>query len=248
MFDLPLNGLAAFDQDLSDAKPDVYHGTLPSFIHPTVRADLGPYIIPSKADITRPAAPNFFVEGKSPQGRADVALRQSMIDGAVGARAMHRLQNYGAEKPAYDDKAYSFSSTWHAGTGTLQMYTAHVTQPIAPGGPPEYHITHLRAFAMTSDKESFVKGATAYRNIRDLATMERERLVAQANQVAREAADSQSITLARDRQTSRSKVALVPRSDASQDELASTERVDTGEAIEAKCASEEAVICGLEFV
>jgi hypothetical protein len=56
--------------------------------------DLGKYIIPSSSDTSRPAVPNYFLEGKSAKGRADVAVLQACYDGAVRARAMHQLQNY----------------------------------------------------------------------------------------------------------------------------------------------------------
>ncbi|KAK5262627.1 hypothetical protein LTR96_011826, partial [Exophiala xenobiotica] len=179
---LPLSNLKPFDKDLSDPMPDVYHGAPPATIHPRVRADLGPYIIPSKADTTRPAAPNFFVEGKSAQGRPNVAKRQVLIDGAIGARAMHELQNYKAEEPRYDNMARSFSSTYHAGTGTLQTYATHITAPLTPEGAPEYHMTQTNSYAMTGNANSFREGATAYRNDRDLAKTERDSSIAHANQ------------------------------------------------------------------
>ncbi|KAK5202398.1 hypothetical protein LTR47_011785 [Exophiala xenobiotica] len=137
----------------------MYHGAQPSAIHPCVRSDLGPYIIPSKADTSRPAAPNFFVEGKSAQGRADVTKRQGQIDGAIGARAMHKLQNYRAAEPEHDNKAHSFSSTYHVGTSTLQHDPS--SQASESPGEPRYHMIKLKGFDVTSDKETFVKGATA---------------------------------------------------------------------------------------
>ena len=45
----------------------------------------------SKTDITRPAVPHFFLDEKSAQGRADMAMRQALYGGAVGAQAMHTL-------------------------------------------------------------------------------------------------------------------------------------------------------------
>ncbi|KAK5188681.1 hypothetical protein LTR47_011433 [Exophiala xenobiotica] len=170
---LPLSNPKPFDKDLSDPKPDVYHGAPLSTIHPRVRTDLGPYIIPSTADTTRPAAPNFFVEGKSAQGRPNVAKRQILIDGAIGARAMHELQNYKAEEPRYDNIARSFSATYQ--DGHIQTYATHITAPLTSGREPEYHTTQTKGFALTSDKETFVKGATAYRNDRDLAKTERDK-------------------------------------------------------------------------
>ncbi|KIW36547.1 uncharacterized protein PV06_11201 [Exophiala oligosperma] len=217
---LPLGNLKPFDKDLSDPSPDVYHGAALSTIHPRVRADLGPCIIPSTVDLTRPAAPNFFVEGKSAQGRADVAKRQAMHDGAFGARAIHELRNYKAEEPEYDNKARSFSATYQ--DGHLQTYAHHLTAPLTPAGEPEYHMTKIRGFDLTSDKETFVQGAIAYRNDRDLAKAERESSIAHANQVARQMPAPTPNTSSTTSHTSRSTV-IAAGSDTSEDELARNE-------------------------
>jgi hypothetical protein len=76
--DLPFNNLEPFDKDLSDPKPDLYYEAQPSAIDKRVRNDLGKYIIPTNT-ASRPAAPNFFIEGKSTQGRGDVAKRQGQL-------------------------------------------------------------------------------------------------------------------------------------------------------------------------
>ncbi len=219
---LPLSNLKPFDKDLSDPSPDVYHGASLSTIHPRVRADLEPYIIPSKVDTTRPAAPNFFVEGKSAQGRADVAQRQAMHDGAFGARAIHELRNYKAAEPEYDNKARSFSATYHAGTGTLETYAHHLTVPLTPGAEPEYHTTQTRSFAMKDTAERFREGATAYRNYRDLAKTERDCSIAHANQVARQMPAPTLYTSSTTSRISRSTV-IAAGSDTSEDELARDE-------------------------
>ena len=81
-------------------------------------------------------APNFFLEVKGPEGILAVAERQARYHGAVGSRGIHSLQNYGAEEPEYDGKAYTFSSIYHG--GTLKLYAHHVTAPTTEGGRPEY--------------------------------------------------------------------------------------------------------------
>ncbi|KAL2255945.1 hypothetical protein VTK26DRAFT_2445 [Humicola hyalothermophila] len=131
-----------------------------------------------------PVVPNLFLEAKGPGGGADIALRQALHDRAIGARAIHALQNYGAEEPAYDGNAYTYTSTYHAGTGTLQLHAHHVTPPTAPGGRPEYHMTKLRGFDMTDSRETFVQGATAFRNARDSAQRYRDRFIQAANERA----------------------------------------------------------------
>lgn len=124
------------------------------------------------------AAPNFFVKAKALRGGANVAKRQA-CDGAVRARAMHYLQTYGEEKPLYNNIACTFSSTYH--NSTLKMYTHHVTAPRAEGDRAEYYMTQLKAYALISDREAFVQGATAFRNARDLARRQRESLICTAN-------------------------------------------------------------------
>ncbi|KAH8646529.1 hypothetical protein BGZ61DRAFT_550181 [Ilyonectria robusta] len=137
-----------------NAKPDFYDGAYPEDIDPAAKA-------PSKD--------------------ADVAKRQACLAGAYGARAMHALQNYGQEEPQYDGNAYAYSSTYHAGTGTLKLYAHHVTAPTTEGGRPEYHMTHMRTFGMIDSREAFVQGVTAFRNTRDLAKRRRDKLIQAAN-------------------------------------------------------------------
>lgn len=197
--------LEKFDKDLSVPKPDVYDGARPEQINSDVRKRLDKHVTPSNAT-SLPAVPNFFLEGKSAKGRADIAMLQACHDGAVGARAMHSLQNYEVETPIYDGNAYTFTNTYHGGTGTLQMFTTHPTAPTEPGGRPEYHMTQLRSFAMTDTPDRFREGATAFRNARDLSKANRDSFIEQANEAARQMpADTPSSTLI-DRRTSLSAV------------------------------------------
>ena len=166
------------DGTIAPAKPDIYYGAHPEQLDRPVRDELGHHIIPSTME-DKPMVPNFFVEVKGPDGSASVAQRQARYDGAVGARGMHSLQNYGGDGPVYDGEAHTFSSIYHA--GHLQLYAHHVTAPTTPGGRPEYHMTQVKAFAMTSDRESFVQGATAFRNARDLAKQNRDHFIQAAN-------------------------------------------------------------------
>ncbi|KAM3521659.1 hypothetical protein NHJ13051_006129 [Beauveria bassiana] len=160
-----------------DAVPDLYDGIDPDNVGKAVRQDLNKTIIPTTHS-TAPVVPNFFLEAKAPRGGADVAKRQACLDGALGARAMHTLQAYGEEtpeetgNPIYDGNAYVFSSTYH--DGTLKIYTHHVTAPTAEGSRPGYHMTQVRTFGMTDTRETFIAGATAIRNARDLARQRRE--------------------------------------------------------------------------
>ncbi|KAE8450302.1 hypothetical protein EG329_006730 [Mollisiaceae sp. DMI_Dod_QoI] len=138
-----------------DPRPDFYDGARLEDIDRVVREELGPYIIPT-GHTTAPVAPNFFMEAKAPSGGADVARRQAMQDGACGARAMHSLQSYSEGKPVYDGNAYTVTSTYHAGTGTLKLYATHPT--VGPENSPEYHMTQIKGWDLTSDQHMTYSG------------------------------------------------------------------------------------------
>lgn len=144
--------LEPFDSTLSAPTPDLYDGILPESIPSLVRDELDKYIIPC-TDTSLPAAPNFFAEFKSHSGRPDVAQSQACYDGAVGARAMHKLLNYSNSEEQYDNKARSFSAIYHPGTSTLAVYGSHMTAPETPDGKPRIHMKHIYSFAMNNDLE-----------------------------------------------------------------------------------------------
>ena len=170
------------DGQITAPTPDRYYGAGLKDIDPRVRQSLAHHIIPS-TDKRLPTAPNFFLEVKSMSGRADVAQRQICHDGAVGAHAMHSLQNYNVPEPVYDKKARVITSTYH--NDQLKLYTHHIAQPATYGDRPEYHMKPARSFAMTHSSDRFREGAAAYRNARDWAQKQRDALIAEANKRAR---------------------------------------------------------------
>ena len=179
----------------------------------------GRIVVPCN-DSSRPAVPNFFVEGKSASARPDVAKLQACHDGAVGARAMYTLENYRRHEPGYNEEAQSFSSTYN--DGRLRLYSHHMTRAPDSGGRQEYHMTQLRDFAMTDSAERFREGATSFRNLRDFARTNRDSAIKKANHAARNApACSPSTTFTKSRD-SRS-VIYEHESDTSTDELAAQE-------------------------
>ncbi|KHN98363.1 Ig domain protein group 2 domain protein [Metarhizium album ARSEF 1941] len=144
--------------------------------------------IPTK-HLSVPAAPNFSLVVKGPDGNASVAQRQACYDGAHGARAIHALQDYHKTQPIYDGNAYTYSSTYHAGTSTLQLYAHHVTAPTTAEGRPEYHTTQAGAYALTYSRESVIQGAAAFRNARESAQRHLDSSIQAANaKVARSTA------------------------------------------------------------
>lgn len=144
-----------------------------------------------------------------------------MYDGAVGVRAMHKLQNYGADEPMYDNKAYTFTSTYQ--DGRLQIYLTHPAGPLASEGQPEYHMTKLNRYDMTGNLKNFRDGATAYRNNRDLAMTHRLSFIKQANEKAHQMDISGSTTTWSDSRTSLSP--LIVNSDT-EDGLARNEVIE----------------------
>ncbi|KLU92032.1 hypothetical protein MAPG_10979 [Magnaporthiopsis poae ATCC 64411] len=172
------------DGSLAGAKPDVYYGSLPKTLDRAVRDELSGHIVPSTMQ-DKPLAPNLFVEVKGPNGSNAVLQRQARYAGAIGARGMHTLRNYGKDEPVYDRTPYTFSSTYQAEAGHLRLYAHHVTEPAASGGRPEYHATLAGSYLLTESREAFVEGVTAFRNARDLAKQYREDFIRAANERAR---------------------------------------------------------------
>ncbi|KAL8296200.1 hypothetical protein RB601_003585 [Gaeumannomyces tritici] len=171
------------DGCIARAKPDLYYGAHPEDLNPCIRGELSHHIVPSTTE-DKPLVPNFFTEIKGPDGSAAVMQRQARYDGAIGARGIHSLQNYGNDEPVYDGRPYTFSSTYQ--DGQLKLYTHHMTEPATPGGRPECHMTQLRSFGMTDSRETFVQGATTFRNARDLAKQYRDSFIQAANEKARQ--------------------------------------------------------------
>ena len=228
--DILFTNLAPLTNDeLKAAKPDLYYGARPEQLNRRVRDELSGHIIPSTQE-DLPAAPNFFLAAKGPDGSLAVAGRQACYDGALGARGMHSLQLYGQDKPAYDNKAYTITSIYHG--GTLKMYTSHPTQSTSPGGRPEYYMNQLNTWGMTGNAETCRQGTTAYRNARDWAKEQRDEAIKRANERVNESQVGASLdetytteALSQVSQTSLNKdsytTVVPPESETSTDELAS---------------------------
>jgi hypothetical protein len=161
-------------------KPDIYDGAPRAQVDVGVQKDLDRVITPSK-HIQAPIAPNYFLEAKSSLKLPEEAKRQITHDLAAGARGMSSLQNYKEETPQYDDNAYTIGATYH-GAGLMQLYTGHV-QP-GSAGQTETYVTQVKAFAMTSDADSYYRGVSAFRNSRELAQEFRDNLIQSANSKA----------------------------------------------------------------
>ena len=208
---------------ITQAQPDFYDGARPEELNKQIRDELGPYIVPS-TNTAAPCLPNFFTEGKGPKGFIDVAKNQAIYDGALGARGIHELRSYTDPDTAFDNNAYTITSTYHP-NGLLTMYTTHPVESTNPKHPIEYRMTQLNSYAMTGNPDSFRQGAAAWRNGRDLTRDGRKELIAAANAKAVDAKALGAETSGLDSSTqslvsvSSNELAL-PESETSADELA----------------------------
>jgi hypothetical protein len=181
--DYPFNNLEPLASNISNPKPDYFNGSRPKEVLPKVRKDLGKHIIPSTDD-SRPLLPNFFMEAKGPTGSAAEMKLQITQDLAAGARGIHKMQSYGRDESVFDGNAYSIGSTYHSGTGTLQLYAMHPTKPAEPNGPPDYHTTQIDTYGLTGNLNGSRQGIAAFRNAQDWAKERRDEFIALANEMA----------------------------------------------------------------
>ncbi|KAL3462633.1 hypothetical protein BJX64DRAFT_276975 [Aspergillus heterothallicus] len=181
-----LNNLAPLtDVTLACAKPDLYHGTSPNQLNRSIREDLSNMIIPTH-QTSFLITPNFFVEAKGHDGSSAVVQLQACYDAALGARAMHALQQYGHEncsnKPKYyDNNAYTMAATFQ--NGLLGLYVTHPTRSTNNNGPDTYYVmTQVGKWCLDGDPDTYQRAITAYRNARDLAREFRDDFIRQANE------------------------------------------------------------------
>ncbi|KAK2746520.1 hypothetical protein FQN57_003146 [Myotisia sp. PD_48] len=164
---------------LTCVTPDRFYGARPEQLNPKIRDTLSDIIIPSTED-KLPILPNFFLEAKGPNGTIAVATRQALHDGAIGTRGMHMLRSYLQKEEIYGNLAYTISSIYCA--GTLRLYAHHIIPSTKNNMESETIMTHLKAYAIISDHETFLRGATAYRNLRDWAEEQRNKFIEDANE------------------------------------------------------------------
>ncbi|KZZ89165.1 hypothetical protein AAL_07813 [Moelleriella libera RCEF 2490] len=165
------------DGTLVPGNPDLYYGARPEQLHKTVRQKLRNLIVPStQHDL--PIVPNYCLQVKGPDGNLSVATRQASYDGALAARGIASLQSYNLQGQQHDNNAYTITSTYHG--GQLKMYTSH---PIPPtdGKEAGFVMTQIKTWGMTGDADTFRQGATAFRNGRDWAEKQRDKIIKQVN-------------------------------------------------------------------
>jgi hypothetical protein len=168
---------------LTKAKPDFYDGSDPTDLNRGVRDQLGVYIVPC-ANKSMPCLPNFLGEAKGPKGIIEVCKRQALYYGALSARGMHQLRLHNDAKTSFDNKAYIIVATYLSAPGLLGLYTCHPAQSKYPANQVSYHLTKLGQWLIFENVDAFTEGITAFRNARDWAEEQRNRLIATANEIA----------------------------------------------------------------
>lgn len=153
-------------------QPDYYEGDLPGPGNRQIRKRLETSIVPSSRK-HYPFLPNFFAEAKGPGGTFEVAQLQACQDGALGALAMHRVQNLGRRGEVFDNKARTASVVYHGG-GNIDLFNHHLSQPRGPATPSQTHMTQLRSFSLADTPSSFRQGVGAFRNASDYAHQHRK--------------------------------------------------------------------------
>lgn len=153
-------------------------------MHPVVHGELESVIFPADNGVYEEmlTAPNLVVELQSGGGSQQIAQLRLVHAGAYFARAMHALDRWRVttDDPwAYDGTAYAYSAAYLDGTGILEKYSHHVE--VMTNGEPRYHMTMLDIIVLALNKEEFVRGITAFRNLRDMAAERRNAIIQAAN-------------------------------------------------------------------
>ena len=158
-------------------QPDFFDGERQTPGDAELRQILDSLIVPSTSS-NAPFLPNFLVELKAPGASAEIARRQIVYDGAFAARAMLHLRAYGGEE-IYDGNAYTLTSTYT--DGKLEIFAHSMTPPDEAGKRPCHHTVSLGKWMLDEDIHAYRRGATAFRNARDLAREFREAFISDAN-------------------------------------------------------------------
>ena len=174
-----LGNLDPIAERLVAPQPDYYEGDLPGLGNRQLRRQLDTSIVPSSRK-HHPFLPNFFVEAKGPDGSLAVARRQACHDGAIGARAMHSVENLGRRREVFDNKARTASAILH-GAGNLDLFSHHLSPPMGDGTLSETHMTPLRSFNLADTPGSFRQGVGAFRNASDYTHQHRKHSIENAH-------------------------------------------------------------------
>lgn len=179
--------------------PDRAYGARPETLERSIRDYLGTLVLPTAAqDIL---CPNFIVHIKGPDGTPRVAEIQAVYDGALAARGIQALWDFGREGDQQDEEhekkaaiARTLTCTFADGIlrifavarrqrGPAEMNRLH-EQARSPPEDVEYVTARLGSWLMAEDLDGFRRGALAFRNGLEWARRQRDEAITRANKRA----------------------------------------------------------------
>jgi hypothetical protein len=164
------------DEQVAQAKPDVYFGARPESIQPHVRIALHRHVMPAVNE-DAPAAPNFFIAIKGSEGSYGCAKRQALYYAALGARGMRSLETFRRPNLPFDSNIYAISVVLDS--RGIDIYGTYILNRSQGSSPITYASTLLGEYPM--QKHGCLAGIHAFRNACELARRIRNDAIARAN-------------------------------------------------------------------
>ena len=179
-----LEDLERLTECLIRASPDMYDGAKDSKLNADILQKLRP-VLQTDHD-GGPILPNFFFDCTEAEGRQSVGKLQALHSGIYGARAFHHLQCFlqGEEaSPIYDGNAYTIAVVmvgYH-----MCFYCVAPLSPTDPSRGTNYMMWLVHEIDMKRGYKHFLSGVSAFKNCRDWAHQQRDRLISEANDAGR---------------------------------------------------------------
>jgi hypothetical protein len=164
------------DEQVAQAKPDVYYGARPESILPHVRIALHRHIMPA-ANEDAPAAPNFFIAIKGSEGSYGCAKRQALYYAALGARGIRSLETFRRPNLPFDGNIHAISVVLDS--RGIDIYGTYILNRNQGSSPITYASTLLGEYPM--QKNGCLAGIHAFRNACELARRIRNDAITTAN-------------------------------------------------------------------
>lgn len=167
--------------------PNKCHDSNPADVELEMQRDLRDLIFPSTAE-DMPVAPNFFLEVESRFGMMSVADRQALHKGALGERGQITLRAWRQDGPGLDKMAHTITSTYH--DGVINMYSVHAEESKIQNNRVDYYLIRINGKYKADGAESFRRGVSAHRNLRDFAEEQRNQSITMAKSMVRRSGDA----------------------------------------------------------
>lgn len=175
-----LRNLVPLINNIVIPQPDYYEGEQPGPGNRQLRRQLDKFIVPSSHE-NYPFLPNFFLKANALDGDLSKAEHQACHAGALGARAMHRVENLGRRREVFDSKARTASAILH-GRGTISLFAHHLRKPTQLGGPVRTFMNPIgKTYNLGDNPKRSREGVGAFRNASDFANQHRRESIENAH-------------------------------------------------------------------